>query len=237
MDVAFKVGDSVSAAPTIVNKHIAVATKFLHGNAAKTGLGVGMLSTKPTGGLEIGMNTFYYNNVQHDTAGKAVFSQNILSPTADGPIVPSTITDLIYPIGSIYMNINSTNPNTLFGGTWVRIKDKFLLSAGDTYNGGDTGGEAKHSHEYGIQLGSYYFDTAYEGDALSGVLNYDSSDNISISQPDTGNTRLGTVGLNGSNAASSVSRSNAYHPRSVGNVSYEDSLPPYLVVYVWQRTA
>lgn len=48
----------------------------------------------------------------------------------------------IYPVGSIYMSVNSTNPGTLFGGTWARIKDTFLLSAGDTYNAGDTGGSA-----------------------------------------------------------------------------------------------
>lgn len=47
-----------------------------------------------------------------------------------------------YPVGSIYMSINNTNPSTLFGGTWEQIKDTFLLSAGDTYTAGSTGGEA-----------------------------------------------------------------------------------------------
>ena len=27
--------------------------------------------------------------------------------------------EAIYPIGSIYMSVNSTSPVTLFGGTWV----------------------------------------------------------------------------------------------------------------------
>ena len=42
--------------------------------------------------------------------------------------------DDIYPIGSIYMSVNSTDPGTLFSGTsWTRIKDTFLLASGDNY--------------------------------------------------------------------------------------------------------
>lgn len=54
----------------------------------------------------------------------------------------SSIVDLIYPVGAIYMSVNNTNPSTLFGGTWEQIKDKFILSAGDTYSGGATGGSS-----------------------------------------------------------------------------------------------
>ena len=143
----------------------------------------------------------------------------------------------IYPVGSIYLSVNNVNPSTLFGGIWERIKDVFLLAAGDTYDGGDTGGNATHAHDYGIQLGSYYFDTAYEADALSGVLTYDTSNVATVSPADTGNDRLGNVGLNSSNAAGSATRNNAYHPRSVGNTSYEETLPPYLAVYVWKRVS
>ena len=56
----------------------------------------------------------------------------------------NTQIDLIYPIGSIYMNTTSVNPNTLFGGTWEQIKDRFLLAAGDLYPNGAIGGEATH---------------------------------------------------------------------------------------------
>ena len=54
--------------------------------------------------------------------------------------------DNIYPVGSIYMSVNSTNPGSLFGGTWVQITDTFLLCCGSTYAAGATGGTTTHSH-------------------------------------------------------------------------------------------
>ena len=33
----------------------------------------------------------------------------------------------IYPVGSIYLSYNSTNPGNLFGGTWAQIQGRFLL--------------------------------------------------------------------------------------------------------------
>lgn len=38
----------------------------------------------------------------------------------------------IYPIGAIYMSMNSTDPGELFGGTWEQIKDVFLVAEGDS---------------------------------------------------------------------------------------------------------
>lgn len=51
---------------------------------------------------------------------------------------------LDHPVGSIYMSMNATEPSVLFGGTWERIKDRFILAAGDSYETGATGGEAEH---------------------------------------------------------------------------------------------
>ena len=50
-----------------------------------------------------------------------------------------------YPVGAIYISTSSTSPGTLFGGTWERIKDRFLLAAGDTYSAAATGGSATHT--------------------------------------------------------------------------------------------
>ena len=55
--------------------------------------------------------------------------------------------DNIYPVGSIYMSVNSTNPGSLFGGTWEQIEGKFLLACDSTYTAGSTGGNSSHTHE------------------------------------------------------------------------------------------
>lgn len=76
----------------------------------------------------------------------------------------------IYPIGSIYMSVNDVNPATIFGGTWQRIKDKFLLASGDTYENGATGGEATHTlnaNEIPTHNHSYTEATAVEGHKVS----------------------------------------------------------------------
>lgn len=41
--------------------------------------------------------------------------------------IAQEIWNLIYPIGSVYMSKNSTDPSTLFGGTWQRIKGRVIV--------------------------------------------------------------------------------------------------------------
>ena len=48
----------------------------------------------------------------------------------------------VYPVGSLYWSSKSTNPSSLFGGTWKQITNKFVLAAGSTYKAEATGGNA-----------------------------------------------------------------------------------------------
>lgn len=63
----------------------------------------------------------------------------------NGKIPVERLVDAIYPVGSIYMSVNSASPQTLFGGTWEQLEDRFLLGAGSTYANGNTGGESTHA--------------------------------------------------------------------------------------------
>lgn len=51
----------------------------------------------------------------------------------------------VYPVGSIYMSVNNTNPATFFGGTWEEIQGKFLLGRSTGHAAGTTGGEETHT--------------------------------------------------------------------------------------------
>ena len=42
-----------------------------------------------------------------------------------------------YPVGAIYMSVDSTNPGSIFGGTWEQIKGRFLLGVGQPTANGD----------------------------------------------------------------------------------------------------
>ena len=144
--------------------------------------------------------------VQDNTDNIAALSNQISN-------IRTTIFDDIYPVGSIYMSVNSTNPSNLFGGTWTQLKDRFLLGAGSTYTNGSTGGSAtqklsaanlpSHTHPQYV---------ATDGGSTSANLDYN-----------------GWVS-NGKAVAQGIPTG------ATGQGTRFDIMPPYLVVYMWQRT-
>ena len=156
------------------------------------------------------------------TAETDVYARNVYSERPDGTML--SIVDLIYPVGSIYMSVNSANPETLFGGKWQQIKDRFLLSAGDTYAAGETGGSAKAtlpSHTHTVGSGGYQL-----WGAKSGKGSTEPGNQIS------GDAKYYAAATGGSTANYKWLRS--VDSEGVSDVS-QANMPPYLAVYVWQR--
>lgn len=79
--------------------------------------------------------------------------------------INSIILNKTHPVKSIYMSTDPTSPEELFGGTWVQIKDCFLLTAGDIYVAGSTGGEAEHT----LTLAEGPSHVHYDGTVLVGL--------------------------------------------------------------------
>lgn len=59
--------------------------------------------------------------------------------------IKSSIFDSIYPVGSIYLSSDTTNPSTKFGGTWIRVSGGFIYGSviteanTNTFNTGNIG--------------------------------------------------------------------------------------------------
>ncbi len=149
----------------------------------------------------------------------------------------------IYPVGSIYMSVNSTDPGTLFGGEWQRLTDTFLLAAGTTYAADDgthttaTGGSATHVHA----TKSHTLTAAESGvpahahPLANSSIVYSSGASGRMATSGSG-TRISTntdVNLNTYNSTAKNATSGHDH----GNTENGSSMPPYLAVYIWKRIA
>ena len=150
----------------------------------------------------------------------------------------------LFPIGSIYINVNTTNPGTIFGGTWEQIKDKFLLCSGNTYSNGTTGGSATHLHSTAaIALteaqmprhthnGLYWYNPDEPGSVVTlntGTYGYH------LYWDGKGNTT--TQGSGANESAMRVGKTGSGQTHTHGNTGSTSTLPPYLAVTVWKRIA
>jgi hypothetical protein len=139
--------------------------------------------------------------------------------SADGAqSTAESMLDRIYPVGAVYISVASTSPATLFGGTWTQIKDTFLLGAGDTYSAGATGGEAAHT------LTTEEMPN-HNHKSVSGYTNSALPDYFGGS---TANFGIGNANTNSTTFLTSS---------TVGGGGAHNNMPPYLTVYMWQRTA
>lgn len=144
-----------------------------------------------------------------------------------------------HPIGSIYLSIDATNPAVYFGGTWERLKDRFLLAAGDTYPAGSKGGEAEHvlteaempSHRH------TYNKYLVANDADGGYWTHNNQFSVAVRRS-VGSTTVvppnDAVGTYGS----VCTEENLEQPmNTAGGGQPHNNLPPYLAVYMWVRIA
>lgn len=125
--------------------------------------------------------------------------------------------DIIYPVGSIYMNINPTNPKLLFGGTWVRFgKGRVPVSVDEDdtdFNEAGKIGGSKYLQEHN-HTGIYSLNNGVERKGGYG----------------TSSEHSGIISEMGGTAWTS------YYTGTTGTGN-SGNLQPYIAVYMWQRTA
>ena len=196
-----------------------------------------------------------------------VRSVNGVEPDENANVtIPQVSILQVYPVGSIYMSVVGTDPAELFGGTWEAIAPgRVLLGAGEydsstTYTAGQKGGAVrqflheinipKHTHtvEIATETQSHMHKNGVfdEGPAGKGPL---SSNYGATKMYPTANQAVmaadGTIyGTNTQLYMGNTSGASTTHKHdvTVGYYGSDNPLPvglmqPYLVVYMWKRTA
>jgi hypothetical protein len=170
-------------------------------------------------------------------AGAAVFSSTVAisgSATAPTPSAGDSSTKIattaflasMYPVGSIYTSTVSTNPNTLFGfGTWVAFgAGRVMVGDGGGFTAGATGGSAdatlvSHTHTATVTDPGHTHTITGLQNLAGGGTGFNANATGS-----TDSTNSATTGITVANSTEGSSGTNA-------------NLQPYIVVYMWNRTA
>lgn len=149
------------------------------------------------------------------------------------------LTDAVYPVGSIYISVKSTNPSSFFGGTWTAFgTGKTLVGINTSDTNFDTvektGGAATHtltttempSHTHTISSSGPHSHASVGRTGGSG-----SGANIFESYNGATGTRAVNVPRSGTNGA------HTHSPAATGGGGAHNNLQPYITVYMWKRTA
>ena len=191
--------------------------------------------------LIAGKNITIDENNEISASGDISESYNDLTdkPSINNVELIGDISDLVYPVGSIYMSVTSTDPSLLFGGVWEKLEDTFLLGSGSR-TVESTGGSAdavvvthnhtQNSHNHITSDSSYDFVVSNGNIASNGTKREwpnSSSSGTHFVYTDNNVTLLET-----STTGSKTATNNSTGVNGTGK-----NMPPYLVVNMWKRTA
>ena len=164
------------------------------------------------------------------TAPTASFGDNDTS-IATTAFVQAALAAL-YPVGSIYTNASvATNPGTLLGfGTWTAFgAGRVMIGAGTGGGGTYTAGATSGSKD-AIVVSHTHTATVTDPGHLHTQTEYNQP---GIGNAGGGGARVNAVTANTGTATTGISVSNS----TTGSSGTDANLPPYVVVYMWQRTA
>lgn len=175
----------------------------------------GAITTK---GIKLTSGTDFGSSLPSSMQSNQLFFQTLGS---------NYILDNVYPVGSIYMSVNSTNPKNLFGGTWEQIQGKFLFGMNSSYPAGSTGGEITHKLTWNEMPGHYHEGLYYS---------YQDTENLITLNGGSASYHIpwGSTDYAGDYGAGSGKKE--LITGTAGSGMAHNNMPPYLSVYIWKRT-
>ena len=166
-----------------------------------------------------------------------------LQSTLNNKLETSDLLDLIYPIGSIYMEKDTTSHSVCpiqltLGGTWTRIENRFLYASEGGQGVGSTGGSETvtltaaqsgvpahghgmaHTHNHRHTMSRR--DTYHGSGSAAGAVGYTTS--LSLIANSSYDNTASSKSTTDNNTAQDASEAH-------------NNMPPYVIVNVWERTA
>ena len=145
----------------------------------------------------------------------------------------------LYPVGAVYISVNSTSPASLFGGEWTQINGRFLLGTGAPENNDDGTSPGNYDKTLGSKGGEATHTLTksempeHGHNALKEAPGWGESMTLS---PWTGyfkNDAFTDAGSSGYTAEFWE-----YKPlKGTGEGLAHNNMPPYLAVYMWKRVS
>ena len=155
----------------------------------------------------------------------------------------SSVLDAVWPVGSIYISVDATNPGEKLGGTWeVFAQGQMLLGFSDTHDIGSTGGEETHtlttdempSHAHSIGLDGNHRHQMWRDS------NHEFYDNTKIT-PEYKTTKhfqfASTSGNGWPCGYTQYAGSHSHSMTNTGGGAAHNNMPPYITVGIWRRIA
>ena len=168
--------------------------------------------------------------------------------------------DKTYPVGSIYISKNNTNPETIFGGTWVAYGTGRTLVGVDTsqseFNTVEkTGGEKTHTLSIAEMPSHTHIQNSHNHTQNSHThvqdphAHYQAEVNwwVVSSMADTGvggsttnnfpaNTKLTSYSTATNQYTTATNNATTATNQNAGGGGAHNNLQPYITVYMWKRT-
>lgn len=150
-------------------------------------------------------------------------------------VLPSLLL-AVFPVGSIYQTTDGESPASKYGGSWERIRDRFLIGASSaSYTVNSQGGEANHklteselpNHRHRNYNGGFTFCNSNGQYGQLTLVSLDSEPEKSVC------FHGGPLGR----AQEAAADYNNSYTEYTGGATSHNNIPPYYAVYIYRRVS
>lgn len=143
---------------------------------------------------------------------------------------------VIYPIGSIYMNYTGTSPASLFGGNWTAVTGRFLYCNNGTSTGGANSKIYNFNHNHAMTLNKSGSTGTWDHVLNQYGIGYHAGDAAVQHGPILTSTSASMSTLTKIECNGPSVSMGGNTPLPLNNKTI-DTMPAYQTVYCWRRTS